>query len=1058
MVPRFCRLVTFVGFWAIAVSPAAAQVTGAIISESTDVVLNVDREHPLADDGNDGSLVTPLATIGEGVRRAMVNRAKALGTTIRVHPGIYRETVRLDPPTLDPRAPTIIIEGTGPGESIIAGSDVWSAWEPTGAGLWQRAWTEHYGLAMVPEGWGPVSDLLESQPIVRRREVVFIDGQLLRQVLTQAEVESGSGTFRVREVSGGPGVITLHPAPATDMSTATVEVGLRPKTLVIDRMTNLVVRNLTLRHANSELESPSVMITSSEHVLIDACHIEWNNWNGLSVFRSDAVTLRDVRANWNGAGGVTGWRVRNLLVAGTEASHNNWRGARGGFHGWAVGQKFLSTHGARFVDYRATANEATGLWLDVDIEDVTIERAEITDNWRGMFLEAFQGPVVLRDSAIRNNRGNGILTTNAANVTLHGNRIDGNQEYQLVAPWTVDQHELRVERNFETGRFMDLRMENWTITENVFGARDDAMLLGVGLWETFAASLVSARNQWSHTTPGNHFHLYPTRRDVPEARSFADWQQISGQDLDSTFSLTASPGTCAVGVAPTSATVAAPGGRGALVVSTTTPDCSWSATSDSAWLTVLAGASGSGAGLVTYEVAPHGTVTPRVGSLSVGGRRIAVRQEGAEVADPPCDVVATGSVTLDAGGGPQVLEVATSSAGCALTATSGSDWLQITSVSRSVGSGVVAYLADSNLSPSAREGALAVGGHAVRVVQHGARSGGLPVDVNGDGVGDVLRYDEGGAWVIAPYDDRSSPSLTGVWQPGWSTIASDFDADGYTDLLLYSLETGQWRRGMNDRQGDFDWLGATWRPSLVVRALDLNGDGRSDVFLFDRDTGEWAQALMPDDASKDFTYHLGRWAPGWDLFPVRLTLIDRFDLILYNGRTGAWQLAVSDGTGGFRYRGGHTSPGWDLYPGDYDGDGVEDVFLYDARAGDWTLAFTRGDEFQLVTGKLATGWAVRAGDLDGDGDDDLFLYDPATGAWSQCTTDGLGPSSCVSGRWTPGQQIWLTDLNADRQADVLLYEPDTGAYRVAVNNGSGRFVRAEGHWGRHQSVVAVRSP
>ena len=1052
--------------WVVAATPVSAQVTGAVVTETTDVVLHVDREDPLADDGNDGSVDAPLATIGEAVQRAMANRAATLGTSVRVHAGIYRERVALHPDAIDPLAPTIIIEGVGSGESIIAGSDVWANWQPIAGGLWQRPWHERYGLAPVPEGWDQVKDLLEDQPVVRRREVVFVDGQLLRQVLTRAELESEPGTFLVEEGpgrsvrSGGPGTITLHPVPTVDMSATIVEVAARPETLVIDRMANLVVRNLTLRQANSELHTPSVVVTSSDNVLLDGCRIEWNNWNGLSIFRSDAVTVRDVRASWNGAGGVTAWRVRNLLVTNSEASHNNWRGAWGGFYGWAVGQKFLSIHGARFVDYRATGNEATGLWLDTDIEDVTIQDAEITDNRRGMFLEAMQGPVILRDSIVRNNRGTGILATNSANVTLRGNRIEGNQDHQLVAPWTVDQHALRVERNFETAQFMHLRMENWTIAENVIGGQDDATLLGAGLWTPFMNSLVSTRNHWYQATAGDRFHLYPTRRAVPEARTFADWQRISGQDRDSTFSSTPLPALCEVTLVTDAVRYDSAGGVGRLTVTTSPSDCAWTAASSVPWMTIVGGSDGTGAALVTYDVAPNLDSEPRVGSLMVGGRQITVHQDGTLDAGDVCDVaVPSLKVTLDASGGRRVLATTSmTAADCSALATSGSDWLRISTTSSSGRSGTLEFLADPNPSSSARDGSLTVAGRVVTVVQHGSRTGGPPIDVNGDGIADILRLDPLGGWTIDAFDGGAAPGLSGNWHAGWSVMMADFDVDGYTDLLLYNLETGRWRRGLNERDGHFSWRGGVWRPGLSVCLLDLNGDGRPDVFLYDRDTGEWAQALMAPDGSQEFSYHLGRWSPGWSLVPGHFVPDGRAHLLLFDARTGMWRLAISDGTGDFSYRGGQTSPDWDLYPGDFDGDGLTDVFVYRPRVGDWRLALTRGEGFHVASGRLAPGWVVRTGDLDGDHDADLLLYAQESGEWRRCLADASGPSTCDSGRWAPDNRVWVTDLNGDRLGDAVLYDPERGTYRVAVNTASGAFLDvAQGNWGAHVAVVATQA-
>jgi len=47
--------------------------------------------------------------------------------------------------------------------------------------------------------------------------------------------------------------------------------------------------------------------------------------------------------------------------------------------------------------------------------------------------------------------------------------------------------------------------------------------------------------------------------------------------------------------------------------------CSWRATSDAGWITIDAGASGTGGGLVEFRVSPNTTGAPRSGEVVVSG-------------------------------------------------------------------------------------------------------------------------------------------------------------------------------------------------------------------------------------------------------------------------------------------------------------------------------------------------------------------------------------------------------------------------------------------------------
>ena len=81
---------------------------------------------------------------------------------------------------------------------------------------------------------------------------------------------------------------------------------------------------------------------------------------------------------------------------------------------------------------------------------------------------------------------------------------------------------------------------------------------------------------------------------------------------------------CAYAVAPLHRDVLWTAGTGQFAV-TTAPGCAWTAASESAFLTVTAGAAGAGPGTVRYAVAANGG-SPRRGGLVVADRRATVYQ------------------------------------------------------------------------------------------------------------------------------------------------------------------------------------------------------------------------------------------------------------------------------------------------------------------------------------------------------------------------------------------------------------------------------------------------
>jgi Zn-dependent metalloprotease len=86
-------------------------------------------------------------------------------------------------------------------------------------------------------------------------------------------------------------------------------------------------------------------------------------------------------------------------------------------------------------------------------------------------------------------------------------------------------------------------------------------------------------------------------------------------------------GTCTFSISPTSASVAAGGATGSVTV-TATSGCSWTAVSNSSFITITGGSSGTGNGTVTYSVASNTASTSRTGTLTIAGQTFTVTQAG----------------------------------------------------------------------------------------------------------------------------------------------------------------------------------------------------------------------------------------------------------------------------------------------------------------------------------------------------------------------------------------------------------------------------------------------
>jgi hypothetical protein len=153
---------------------------------------------------------------------------------------------------------------------------------------------------------------------------------------------------------------------------------------------------------------------------------------------------------------------------------------------------------------------------------------------------------------------------------------------------------------------------------------------------------------------------------------------------------------------------------GSRAVSVTVPSgCSWTGVSNSAWITVTAGAgpNTSGNGAVTFQVPANTTTSARTGSLTIAGRTVNVTQAGT------CDVtLAPTGVSAGAAASSGLVGVATG-ASCAWTATSSAAWLTVTSGGNGNGNGTVGYSITANTGTSSRTASLTIGGRQFGVTQ-----------------------------------------------------------------------------------------------------------------------------------------------------------------------------------------------------------------------------------------------------------------------------------------------------------------------------------------------------
>jgi hypothetical protein len=481
----------------------------------------VDNQSTSASDQNPGTEALPFQTISRGAEVAQLNNEQSIGTKIYIKPGVYREQVMLSVSEMETDAP-IIFEGTVPRSVIVSGSDVWGSWQPIGDHLYQHAWPYHWGLAPYPRGWAGNVTL---DPIVRRREMIIINGRSLSQVLNYSDLTDFS--FYADE---GSGILYIKLGRDMTLDDSTeIEVAIRPSVFTANGKRNLVLRNLEFRHGNAAVQDAAVQISDSSNILIESCVFTWNNWIGLGISRIANLTLNKNISVWNGATGFDGYNLKNIVLDSNDTSFNNWRGARGNFYGWSVaGAKLGGVHTGSIVHHRSMGNRARGLWLDYDNSNVVVDDATLLWNFNdGIFIEASAGPILVQNGTFTGNQNAaGIAGANSSDVTLLGNTLVGNTGEQILITGDYD----RTVTDWETGAQQNVQVARWTIRSNTIVSQNDGQaVLQTPLWPPFLTSLSADYNIWVKPGGQRAFHI------DTNWFTFQQWQSLVHTDGTSQF-------------------------------------------------------------------------------------------------------------------------------------------------------------------------------------------------------------------------------------------------------------------------------------------------------------------------------------------------------------------------------------------------------------------------------------------------------------------------------------------------------------------------------------------
>jgi hypothetical protein len=173
-------------------------------------------------------------------------------------------------------------------------------------------------------------------------------------------------------------------------------------------------------------------------------------------------------------------------------------------------------------------------------------------------------------------------------------------------------------------------------------------------------------------------------------------------------------GPCNYSISQTSKSFGSEGGTGSISVTSLASSCSWTATSNSTWITVTSGSSGSGNGTVGYSVDSNPSTSSRPGTMTIAGKTFTVTQAGVSCSyliDPP-------SSSFYYVGGIGTVKV-TAPSGCGWTTQESAKWIDITSGISGSGNGTMTYTVSAYLKKGSRDATITVAGKSHSVHQEG---------------------------------------------------------------------------------------------------------------------------------------------------------------------------------------------------------------------------------------------------------------------------------------------------------------------------------------------------
>ncbi|MFP2925527.1 right-handed parallel beta-helix repeat-containing protein [Pyxidicoccus sp. 3LG] len=396
-------------------------------------------------DAADGrSKTTPFRTLG---RALTVARAGPRPATIVLRGGTYEEGAAAAGPTGVYTIDFPVTIQPHRGEKVwLKGSVRVTEWSPVGAHRWRHTgWLPRFCQRPTDGGSDPFckhpSLNNPTYPMAGAQDMVFRNGQPLRQVATLAEV--GPGRFFVDTALGhlyigdAPTGVTLE---ASNRDLALHVSGWGPGT----GGSGTVIQGLGFKHYASEQQTAKqsterppkggvVLLANVSGTRVENNTITRSASTALTAVKATGAVIRDnvlaengyVGANITGTSGGLTFDGNRVFRNNTEGLHDT---LTGGEAESAAGVKITSTSPLTVRDNIFDYNDGSGFWCDLDCADATITRNVSRNNTgNGISYEVSQRALIA-SNVLTGNSEAGLSIAGADGVQLYNNTLYGNAD------------------------------------------------------------------------------------------------------------------------------------------------------------------------------------------------------------------------------------------------------------------------------------------------------------------------------------------------------------------------------------------------------------------------------------------------------------------------------------------------------------------------------------------------------------------------------------------------------------------------------------------------------